>query len=277
MIQILTDSCSDLSRDLLDGYRIETIPLYITIDGKTYRDGELSYQDLFHSVEETGQLPKTAAPSVIDFERFFEQHPGDIVFISIGSKLSATYQCGLLASQQHPARRIHVIDSANLSTGIGLLALSAADLRDEGFAADEIAAEIESIKNKVRTSFIIDTLEYLHLGGRCSAMQSIVGSLLQIRPVIEMKPEGTLGIKEKTRGSRKKALALMLDGFKAHMDEIDLRRVFITHTGCDRDAEDIKAAILSVAPVENIYITKAGATVSSHCGPNTLGIIYRVK
>jgi DegV family protein with EDD domain len=277
MIQILTDSCSDLSRDLLDGYHIDTIPLYITVGGKTYRDGELTFQDLFNSVKQTGQLPKTAAPSVVDFERFYEQHPGDIVFISIGSKLSATNQAGLLAAQQFPDRCIHVIDSANLSTGIGLLAVYAADLRDQGLGADQIAVEIESMKTKVRTSFIIDTLEYLYLGGRCSAMQSVMGSLLQIRPVIEMKPEGSLGIKEKTRGSRKKALSLMLDGFKAHIDDIHLKRVFITHTGCDQDAEDVKAAILGMAPVENVYITYAGATVSSHCGPNTLGIIYRVK
>jgi fatty acid-binding protein DegV len=108
-------------------------------------------------------------------------------------------------------------------------------------------------------------------------MQSIIGSLLQIRPVIEMKPDGTLGIKEKTRGSRKKTLAILLQNFEAHLEELDLRRVFVTHTGCDDDALYVKEAILKMASIEEIYITYAGATVSSHCGPNTLGLIYRVK
>jgi DegV family protein with EDD domain len=278
MVHILSDSCSDLSPDLRARYQIDTIPLYITLNDKSYRDGEeLTCEDIFESVKETGKLPKTAAPSIIDFERFFASHPGDIVFMSIGSKLSATHQTARLASQQMPARCINIVDSCNLSTGIGLLALAAADLRDHGYGADEIASRVEAIIPKVRTSFIIDTLDYLYRGGRCSAMQSIIGSLLQIRPVIEMKPDGTLGIKEKTRGSRKKTLAILLHNFEAHLEELDLRRVFVTHTGCDDDALYVKEAILKMASIEEIFITYAGATVSSHCGPNTLGLIYRVK
>jgi DegV family protein with EDD domain len=278
MVHILSDSCSDLSPDLRTRYSIDIIPLYITLDSKTYRDGEeLTSRDLFRFVKETGKLPKTAAPSVIDFTTFFSNHTGDIVFISIGSKISATYQAAHLAAQQMPDRCIHVIDSNNLSTGIGLLALAAADLRDQGYGIDEIVARVRDIIPKIRTSFIIDTLDYLYLGGRCSAMQSIVGSLLQIRPVIEMKPDGMLGIKEKTRGSRKKTLDILLKDFEAHRNVLDLQRVFLTHTGCDEDARYVKEAIQRTTSVEEIYITYAGATVSSHCGPDTLGLIYRVK
>jgi DegV family protein with EDD domain len=278
MVHILSDSCSDLSPDLRTRYNIDTIPLYITLDGNTYRDGEeLTFRDLFQFVKETGKLPKTAAPSVLDFDKLFSSHSGDIVFISIGSKLSATYQSAHLAAQQMPDRCIHVIDSNNLSTGIGLLALAAVDLRDQGYGAAEIAARVRDIIPKVRTSFIIDTLDYLYLGGRCSAMQSIVGSILQIRPVIEMKPDGTLGIKEKTRGSRKKTLDILLKGFEAQRNDLDLQRVFLTHTGCDEDALYVKEAIQRIAPVEEIHITYAGATVSSHCGPDTLGLIYQIK
>jgi DegV family protein with EDD domain len=277
MIHILSDSCSDLSTDLRARYKIDTIPLYITLADKTYRDGDLTFKELFQSVKDTGQLPKTAAPSVVDFELFFGSHPGDIVFISIGSKISATYQSACLAAQGMTDRRIHVVDSSNLSTGIGMLALSAADLRDQGLEANEIKLRISELIPKIRTSFIIDTLDYLYLGGRCSAMQSIVGSLLHIRPVIEVKSTGTLGIKEKTRGSRKKALTLILDGFKAQLEALDLQRVFITHTGCDEDAAYVKEEILKSAPVQDVHITYAGATVSSHCGPNTLGLIYCLK
>jgi DegV family protein with EDD domain len=277
MIHILSDSCSDLSPDLRARYHIDTIPLYITLDGKSYRDGDLTFNELFDSVKATGQLPKTAAPSVVDFEQFFLRHPGEIIFISIGSKISATYQAACLAAEQMPERSIRIIDSNNLSTGIGLLVLAAADLRDQGYRSEEIAACIEPILPKVRTSFIIDTLEYLHIGGRCSAMQNIVGSLLQIRPVIELKPNGTLGIKEKTRGSRKKALSLLLEDFKSHIHELDMQRVFLTHTGCDEDADFIKESILNAAPVKEVLITYAGATVSSHCGPDTLGLIYRTN
>jgi DegV family protein with EDD domain len=277
MIHILSDSCSDLSTDLRARYQIDTIPLYITLADITYRDGDLTFRELFQSVKETGQLPKTAAPSVVDFEQFFSSHSGDIIFISIGSKISATYQSACLAAQEMPERRIQIIDSNNLSTGIGLLVLEAADLRDQGLEIEEIATQIRAISSKIRTSFIIDTLDYLYLGGRCSAMQNIVGSLLQIRPVIEMKPNGTLGIKEKTRGSRKKALSLMLEDFKTQINELHTQRVFITHTGCDEDAEYVKKEIQASAPVTDVLITYAGATVSSHCGPNTIGLIYRVK
>jgi DegV family protein with EDD domain len=278
MIHILTDSCSDLSPALRALYQIDAIPLYITINGKTYMDGEeITFKELFESVKKTGILPKTAAPSVADFQQFFSRYSGDIVFISIGSKISATHQTASLAVQEMPERNIHIIDSNNLSTGIGILVLEAVDLRDQGYSSDEISSYIEIIKPKVRTAFIIDTLEYLYLGGRCSSMQSIASSLLQIRPVIEMKPEGTLGIKAKIRGSRKKTLSILLEDFESHLNELDTRRVFLTHTGCDSDAEFVKDTILKIAPVEEVLITYAGATVSSHCGPNTLGLIYRIK
>lgn len=278
MIHILTDSCSDLSPALRARYKIDAIPLYITINGKTCRDGEdLTFKELFESVNKTGILPKTAAPSVADFQKFFSKYSGDIVFISIGSKISATHQAASLAVKEMSERNIHIIDSNNLSTGIGILALAAADLRDQGCGANEITSSIEAVKPKVRTAFIIDTLEYLHLGGRCSSMQSIASSLLQIRPVIEMKPEGTLGIKAKIRGSRKKTLSILLENFESHLNELETRRVFLTHTGCDGDAEFVKESILKMAPVEEVLITYAGATVSSHCGPNTLGLIYRIK
>jgi DegV family protein with EDD domain len=275
MITILTDSCADLNQDLISRFAIQTISLTVFINEKIYHDGiDLSLPELYHQVEVTGELPKTSAPSVAEFQTFFQSFPGDLIYTGISSKLSATFQNAFLAAGNLPDRHIHVIDSKNLSTGIGLLVLKAADLRDQGLTADEIEKEIQSLLPKVHTSFVVDTLEYLYKGGRCTAIENVVGSLLRIRPVIEVKTDGSLGIKEKTRGTRKKALVYLLDDFKAHLPKVDLQRVFVTHSGCDEDGEFLAAELRNIAPIQEIFITTAGCTISSHCGPGTIGILY---
>ncbi|NPV84980.1 MAG: DegV family protein [Anaerolineae bacterium] len=277
MVNILTDSCADLGTELLVRYNIFSIPLTVVIAEKTYRDGiDINTAQLFEEVSRTGKLPKTSAPSVAEFTDFFKSIPGDHILITIGSKLSATYQNASLAAQEITDRKIRIIDSANLSTGIGLLAIKAAILRDQGKAIDEIEQRIKEMVPLVRTSFVIDTLEYLYMGGRCSAMQNIVGSLLKIRPVIEVRPDGTLGIKGKIRGSRQKALDYMLEDFRSNLAEIDLQHVFITHC-MSEDYLYLRDGLLEIAPIGEILITQAGATISSHCGPNTIGILYMKK
>ena len=275
MITILTDSCADLNQDLISKFSIHIISLTVFINEKIYHDGiDLNLPELYHQVEVSGELPKTSAPSVAEFQTFFQSFPGDLIYTGISSKLSATCQNAFLAAENLPDRHIHVIDSRNLSTGIGLLVLKAADLRDQGLGADEIEKEIRSLLPKVHTSFMVDTLDYLYKGGRCTAIENIVGSLLKIRPVIEVKIDGSLGIKEKTRGTRKKALTCLLDDFKAHLPNVDLQRVFVTHSGCDEDGEFLAAELRNIAPIREIHITTAGCTISSHCGPGTIGILY---
>jgi DegV family protein with EDD domain len=278
MIHILTDSCADLSPELLDRYHIELIRLSVFIHGQTYFDGkDISTPQLFRLVDEHKQLPKTSAPSIVDFMRFLDRE-GDSLYIGISSNLSATVSNAILACQNLENRTsIQVIDSLNLSTGIGLLALKAAELRDSGSSIAEISQEIKNTVPKVRTSFVIDTLDYLYMGGRCSSMQHVVGSLLKIRPVIEVHPNGTLGIREKIRGNRKRALDSLVENFRAHLSEIDPHRVFITHTCCERDADYLAHEISAMLPVEDLCITIAGSTVASHCGPNTIGILYLTK
>jgi len=275
MITILTDSCADLNQALISRFAIHTISLTVFINEKIYHDGiDLSLPELYRQVEISGELPKTSAPSVAEFLTFFQSFPGDLIYTGISSQLSVTYQNAFLAAENLPERNIHVIDSKNLSTGIGLLVLKAADLRDQGLPADEIVKGIQALLPKVHTSFMVDTLEYLYKGGRCSAVENIVGSLLKIRPVLEVKTDGSLGIKEKTRGTRKKALGYLLDGFKAHLPNVDLQRVFVTHSGCDEDGEFLASELRNIAPIQEIYITTAGCTISSHCGPGTIGILY---
>jgi DegV family protein with EDD domain len=210
---------------------------------------------------------------VADFVEFFTGRD-EIVFIGISEKLSATLQSASLAVEELKEQKIFVVDSKNLSTGIGLLALKAADLRDKGLDAEKIAAELKGMTDRVRTSFVIDTMEYLYKGGRCSGLQALAGSLLQIRPIITVQEDGTLGVKHKIRGTRGKALNTMLEDFKADLPGVDLQRVFVTHTNCPEDANFLVEELQKLAPIEKILITTAGATIASHCGPKTIGILY---
>lgn len=277
MINILTDSCCDLSPELLEKYKVDMVSLPVFIDNQTFLDRvEIDHQRLFELVEKTGNLPKTSAPTIASFQKFLDRD-GETIFIGISSKLSATVNNAVLASQLLPQRSISVVDSLNLSTGIGLLVIKAAELRDEGFTVEQIIAGVNQAIPKVHTSFVIDTLDYLYKGGRCSALSMVVGSLLKIRPVIQVSPDGTLGVKEKITGSRKKALNSLLADFQSHIPELDNRHVFITHTGCEADAEYLANEINKMTVVQNMHITCAGATIASHCGPNTIGILYLTK
>ncbi|MCB2209853.1 DegV family protein [bacterium] len=273
MVTILTDSCADLSQQLLDEHHLQSIPLHVLLGGEDHLDGTLSLDALFNHVAQTGELPKTAAPAVQEFRNFFDID-GPRVYIGLSSQLSATMPNAHMAAEQDQEDDLHLVDSLNLSTGIGLLALKAADLRDAGLDAPAIAAEIKATRPKVRTAFVIDTMDYLYKGGRCTGLQAFVGSMLKIRPVIHVREDGSLGVLDKVRGTRQKALDSLLAKFEADLPDIDLTRVFVTHTGCVEDADYLKERLNELADIENVHITTAGATIASHCGPNTIGILY---
>jgi DegV family protein with EDD domain len=276
MLQITTDSCADLSTELLTSTDVRSIPLHVLYNGLDHYDGDLELEDLFASVDSTGELPKTAAPSVKEFIDFFTTSD-PVIYIGISSQLSATMQNAVLAAKQMNKDNLYLIDSLNLSTGIGLLTLKAVDLMNDGLDADQIVQHIESIRPKVRTSFVIDTMDYLYKGGRCTGLQAIVGSMLKIHPTIHVREDGTLGVLDKMRGNRQKSLDRLLAGFKADLPDIDLRRVFVTHSGCHEDAVYLAENLKNLADIEEIHITVAGGTISSHCGPNAIGILYIVK
>lgn len=277
MVHIFTDSTSDLSPELIARYNINVVPLTVHIADRTFHDDfSVSGKELFAMVDATGQLPTTSAPSVGEFAAAFDR-PDEVIYIGISSKLSASVANARLAAETFPAGKVRVIDSLNLSTGAGLLVLRAADLRDQGASAEEIEREVLAAVPKVRTSFVIDTMRYLYMGGRCTALQSLMGGLLQIRPVIYARPDGVLDVKDKIRGSRARTLDAMLRDFQAHRDEVDLRRVFITHAEGAEDAAFLSAALAQLAPIQEILITSAGAVISSHCGPGTIGVLYLLK
>lgn len=278
MVSIITDSTADLNEDLTTRYGIQVVPLWVHFKEQTYQDGiDIDRNTLFSLVAESGELPKTAAVSVAEFWDIFTATE-ESVYIGISSKLSSSVPNAILTSKElQPGHRAYIVDSLNLSTGIGLLVIKAAELRDQGYSGEAIAQTIKNLIPKIHTSFVIDTMEYLYMGGRCSAMQNLVGSLLKIRPVISVRPDGTLGVKDKIRGSRKKALQSMIENFNNQLPNVDLQRVFITHTGCDDDAAFLASELQKIAPIQEICITYAGCVISSHCGPNTIGILFLSK
>jgi DegV family protein with EDD domain len=277
MVKIICDSTSDLSLDLLDKYEIQVVPLSIFINGKNYLDGkELDTAQLFDLIEKTNELPKTSAPSIESFREVFG-HYLEMVYISISSKLSASFQSGLLALEGSDREKKIVIDSLNLSTGIGLLAIKASELSIKGFTPSEIADQMHKDIAKVRTSFVIDTLDYLYKGGRCSAIELLVGSILKIRPIIEVRHDGTLGVKEKIGGSRKKALISLISEVHSKIPQIDPKRIFVTHCACPEDADFLLSELSEMDYFEEILITEAGSTIASHCGPKTIGILFMEK
>ena len=277
MIRIITDSTADLDVELAQARSIEIVPLSVYIGGKTYKDGlELRSENLFPLVEQTGELPKTAAPSAGQFQQVFAQ-PGECIYIGISSGLSASVQNARVGAQDIEAGKVRVIDSLSVSSGTGLLILYAADLRDQGATAEQIERELLSLVPKVRVSFIIDTMDYLYKGGRCSALQMFAGSLLKIHPIIEIKPDGSMGIKDKARGARRRGLQMLLDDFEAQFPNVNPQRVCISHTGCYEDADFMASEISRLLPEAEVRSFITGSVVSSHGGPNTLGLEFMLK
>ncbi|MDU0200290.1 DegV family protein [Paenibacillus sp. MAH-36] len=279
-VRIFTDVTCDLSEELIHRYQIEVVPLYVVFDDVSLKDGVTIRPDrLFELVDENGKLPKTAAPSPIDFERAFEgavQAGDDVVYIGLSSELSSTIQNASIAAANFPDDKVTVIDSRTLSTGIGLLVLKAAHSAQEGKSSSEIKSMIESFRSHIEVEFIIDTLEYLHKGGRCSSVQHFLGSLLKIRPVVKVI-DGAMTLTDKVRGKREKALQQLLDNALALKDEMDTEFLFVTHAMAADEAAYVKEQIEQQTNIKQVYITETGCVVSSHCGPRTLGIVFAKK
>lgn len=278
-IQIMADSTCDLTPELIEAHGIRIIPLHVVFDDKTYRDGQdLTTGQLYELVAQRGSLPRTSAPSPADFVKEFEPVVADrrsIVYISISSALSSTYQNAVIASREFPEGAVEVVDSRNLSTGIGLTVLKAADYVRQGVTdASELASRLRDDTVKVESEFVIDTLDYLHKGGRCSGTQLVIGSLLRIHPVIKVVDGGMI-VAEKLRGKMDKAAAGLLERALQNKERIDPSRVFVTHSMAEGTARWLKEQLeKELGPAASVIITNAGCVISSHCGPGTVGILY---
>lgn len=279
-VKIFTDSTCDLTSTILKENNISVIPLYVGFEDGTLKDSvDITAGELFKRVEECGKLPKTAAPSPVDFYNEFKPYIDkgmDIVYIGISSNLSATLQNAMIAAREFPEGRIEVVDSRNLSTGIGLLVLKACDFARDGKNIHEIAASVNELAPKVKTAFVIDTLDYLYMGGRCSSLQNFMSGVFKIKPIVKVV-EGRMILGEKSRGKREKALNIMLENAIADKDNMDRDRIIITHSVGSEDSKYLEEKLRENMDFRNIIITVAGCVISSHCGPNTIGIIYLNK
>lgn len=279
-IKIISDSTCDLTPEQVQRHNIRIVPLYVVFDEESFMDGtEIDTEKLYEMVEKKKILPKTSAPSPQDFYNIFEseiEKGNKIIYIGLSSKLSSTIQNAKIAAEEFDAGSIEIIDSENLSSGIGLLVMKAADYREKGMDLQEIAENVRDLIPKVRTRFIINTLDYLYKGGRCTALESFVGSLLRIRPIVTVK-SGTMILEEKIRGRREKILSNMLENALSDKELMDDARVFVTHSNAQADAEYIKKELLHKLKVKEITISNAGCVISSHCGPGTVGILYILK
>ncbi len=275
-VVITADSTCDLSEDLLKRYNIYTIPLIITLGEETFRDGQgFTPMDMYERYRKDKTLPQTAAPSVKDFLDFFSsftEHGYSVVHLDISAELSNSYNAACIAAAD--LRGVHVVDTRMLSTGVGLLAIEGAECRDRGMSASDIAQHLRRLTGKVQTSFVLDTLEYMWKGGRCSGVKALGANLLHLKPGLEMK-DGKLGVYKKYRGSINQV-------YKQYIkDRLTGRRirpghVFITESGEIDDAviAELEVMIRETVEVEEIHHTTAGCTISSHCGPKTLGVLF---
>lgn len=282
MIKIIADSTCDLSKELLEKYDITILPLCVIMGDNTYLDGvSINKDDIFTWAEKENSLPKTAAPtleSAVEVLKPFVKENCDILFFGISEDMSSSCNVVRLAGEYLEYKGIHIINSKNLSTGIGLQIIKAATMAQEGFTAGEIEAYItKTMRDKVRASFVVDTLAYLHMGGRCSSVAALLGNVLQLKPMIAVR-EGKMGVDKKYRGTNRKALASYYNDLVPELNKADGERVFITHSGCDEETvEFLYKEIEKLGVFENIHITHAGAVISSHCGPKTLGILFVEK
>ena len=276
---ITYDSTCDLTPQLLERFRIRTIPLTIQSGERVFPDdGSYTSADLYDGYRRDGTLPKTSAISPEEFRSFFSailDEGFDVVHIDISSDLSCTCQNAVMAAQELSDKgAIHVVDSRQLSTGGGLLALQGAKLRDDGMAASDIAAELRRLAPLSDTSFVLDTLEYMWKGGRCSGVTALGANMLKLKPSLEIR-DGKLVVCKKYRGAMEKVYRQYVTERLADKAVVD-DWAFITHSGevSEKTLQELTSLVRELAPFKEVFITQAGCTVSSHCGPGTLGVLF---
>ena len=276
---ITYDSTCDLTPQLLERFQIRTVPLTIQSGEMVFADdGQYTSADLYADYRRNGTLPKTAAVSPEEFKNFFLpilEEGYDIVHIDISSELSCTCQNAMLAAQELAEQeRVYVVDSRQLSTGGGLLALQGAKLRDSGMDAADVAEKLRGLASCGDTSFVLDTLEYMWKGGRCSGVAALGANVLKLKPCLEMR-EGKLVVCKKYRGAMGKVYRQYITERLAGKTVVE-DHAFITHSGevSEDTLRELTELVRELAPFKEVFITQAGCTVSSHCGPGTLGVLF---
>ena len=279
---ISADSTCDLSPELRERYNIKMLPLTITLGEESFPDdGRFTAEHLYARYRADGTLPQTSAPNLQEFLDFYGpyiERGSEVVHLSISEELSLTATNARLAAQEFPPGSFYPVDSRMLSTGVGLLAIEGAERRDEGMSAAEIAVHLEALTEKVETSFVLDTLAFMAKGGRCSNFAALGANLLKLKPALEMK-DGKLGVYKKYRGGiesvYKQYIAERLAGKRVRPGH-----VVLTESGgiSEETLVELEALIRETVPeVKEIHHTTAGCTVSTHCGPKTMGVLFLVE
>ena len=275
-IKIISDSTCDLSQELLEKYNITLVPLTIVKDGQAFSDGvNITPADIFAHVAAGGSLCSTTAMNAGEYTEYFQKYSKEydgVLHINISSEFSSSYQNACLAAEDFD--NVRVLDSRNLSTGQGLVVLKACELAKTCESLDDLHAQLVAFTDKVEASFLLDQLQYMVKGGRCSAVVALGANLLNLKPCIEVK-NGKMSVVKKYRGNYAKCLASYVKDRLANRDDLDKGTLFVTRTPVtDECLKAVADTVEQYNDFENIYWTEAGCTVSCHCGPSTLGVLF---
>lgn len=273
---IASDSTCDLNQELIDRYQVKILPLSVSLGSRQYIDGvDVTPDDIYAHYEATKELPKTSAINISQFDAFFRENmeSGDsMVLFTISSEMSSTCNNAKIAAEEFG--NVYVVDTRNLSTGGGLLVISAAEMAAQGKSASEIASACTELSRRVDASFVVDDLEFLHKGGRCSAVAAFGANLLQLKPCITVK-DGKMGVARKYRGKFSAVLEKYIADRLGDASDIVPDHIFVTHAGCDEAiVNQCLAQVKAAAPFREVHLSRAGCTISSHCGRNTLGVLF---
>lgn len=278
-IRITADSTCDLSKELCRRHSIAIFPMTVICDGKAHKDGvDISEKELYEYFDRTGKLCSTAASNPVEYGEFFDREIEGcdaLIHISLSSGISSCCQNAKIAATER--ENVFVVDSQNLSTGSGHIVLDAAEMAEAGVSPEEICKKLEKTAKLVEASFVINTLLYLHKGGRCSTLELLGANLLNFRPCIEVR-DGVMSVGKKYRGAYQNVIRKYVQERLSGRDDIDYSRIFVTHTETPREICDaVKSAVASFGSFEEIIETDAGPTIACHCGPCTLGILFKRK
>ena len=279
MIKVISDSTCDLTKELLEEYNITILPLHVMLGDKDLLDGvTVMPDDIYKWADENKTTPKTSAPSIedaMDILKPYVDNGDEVIYFSISKEMSTSINVINLAVDELEANdKVFVIDSANLSTGVGHLVLEAATMAKEGMAAKDIVAKVEELKPRVRASFVVDTLTYLHRGGRCGSVAALAGGVLKLHPKIVVEG-GKMSATKKYRGKMDSVILSYAKDMEEDYRNAKTDRVFITHSGCDdKILESVRSYLEELNIFKEIIITRAGGVISSHCGYGTVGVLY---
>lgn len=280
-IILSADSTCDLNAELKDRYDVNYFPLHINLNGKDYQDNvDITPEQVYQEYYDNKVLPKTSAVNVQEYMDHFRpwvEQGFEVIHINLGHALSSSYQNCCLAAQE--LGHVHVVDSCNLSTGTGLTVIAAGKMIREGIDAETIAEKLRAGVHKRHASFVLDTLTFLHAGGRCSAVAALGANMLKLKPSIQVNNhDGSMSVGKKYRGSLDKVLAKYTRDQLSKYSDINTDLLFITHSGIPQEYIDlVRKTAEDMVPFKEIHVTKASCTISCHCGPNTLGILFETK